>query len=293
MRYDLLSLEIFLIVAEEGNLTKAAERCHLAKSAVSKRISELEAVTGQLLLTRHAQGVRLTPAGQSVRHYAALLKDTLQQMQQEVSEHGSGAKGLVRLHAITSALAQHVTYDIESFVQSYPKVDFDVEEGTGSSVVRALLEDRADLGIIAEQTPHEELQTRPYRTDDLVVVVSGKHPLADRESISFEEVLSHEVITPHQSSSINLVLQEQAKRLNRPIRQRIRISSFECMCRMASINLGVCVLPLGVLQPFLQTLDLIAIPLTDKWARRNLLVIARSFEMLPQAARFFVDHLQP
>ncbi|RRW39899.1 LysR family transcriptional regulator [Pseudomonas luteola] len=293
MRYDLLSLEIFLVVAEEGNLSRAAERCHLAKSAVSKRISELEEVTGEVLLTRHAQGVRLTPAGQSVRHYAALLKDTLRQMQQEVSEHGSGAKGLVRLHAITSALAQHVTYDIESFVQSYPQVDFDVEEATGSGVVRALLEDRADLGVIAEQTPHAELQTRPYRTDDLVVVVSRKHSLASREDICFEEVLNHEVITPHQNSSINLVLQQQAKQLNRPIRQRIRISSFECMCRMASINLGVCILPHGVLQPFLQTLDLHAIPLTDYWAKRNLLVVARSFEGLPQAARYFVEHLKP
>lgn len=70
MRYDLITLDVFIVVAEERNLTRAAERLHLAVSAVSKRIAELEEQVGSPLLLRYARGVELTPAGQSLLHYA-------------------------------------------------------------------------------------------------------------------------------------------------------------------------------------------------------------------------------
>ena len=63
MRYDLTSLEIFVAVAETANLTRAAEQQHLAVSAISKRITELEELAGSALLQRHPRGVSLTPAG--------------------------------------------------------------------------------------------------------------------------------------------------------------------------------------------------------------------------------------
>ena len=66
MRHDLLSLEIFMAVAEQRNLTKASQLCHLATSAVRKRISELEEKVGSPLFIRYPRGMELTPAGQSL-----------------------------------------------------------------------------------------------------------------------------------------------------------------------------------------------------------------------------------
>ncbi|AHF66579.1 helix-turn-helix domain-containing protein [Pseudomonas cichorii] len=70
MRYDLTSLDVFITVAEERNLTRSARIRHLAVSAISKRITELEAQVGSPLLLRNARGVELTPAGQSMLFYA-------------------------------------------------------------------------------------------------------------------------------------------------------------------------------------------------------------------------------
>jgi Bacterial regulatory helix-turn-helix protein, lysR family len=66
LRFDLTSLQLFVAVAEELSLTKAAHREHLVLSAASKRIAELEDAVGSPLLYRHARGVTLTPAGQSL-----------------------------------------------------------------------------------------------------------------------------------------------------------------------------------------------------------------------------------
>ncbi|MBC8878034.1 MULTISPECIES: LysR family transcriptional regulator [Pseudomonas] len=291
MRHDLLSLEIFMAVAEQRNLTRAAERCHLATSAVSKRISELEAKVGASLFVRYPRGMELTPAGQSLRHYTVQLMETLGKMDSELEEYGSGTKGHIRLHAITSALAQHLTIDVGRFLNSYPEIKFDIEERVGAAIVRAVADGRADLGIIAEQTPAMGLESIAYRTDELVVAVSETHPLAQFTGVRFEQALGYEFIGPHQESSVHNLLTEHAGKLGTTVRQRIRVSSFECMCQMASANLGICILPRDVLRRYLKPLHLHAIALEESWAHRQLNIVSRSFEALAPTAKAFVGHL--
>lgn len=291
MRYDLLSLEIFMAVADQRNLTKAAQRCHLATSAVSKRISELEDKVGSPLFVRYPRGMELTPAGQSLRHYAVQLTDTIQKMDRELSEYSSGAKGHIRLHAITSALAQHLTLDIARFMERYPQIKLDIEERTGAAIVRAVADGRADLGIIAEQTAAQGLETKPYRTDELVFAVPESHPLANHDAIRFAQALEYELIGPHVESSVHVLLSEKAAELGLTIRQRVRVSSFECMCRMASTDLGICILPRDVLKPYLRPFRLQAVDLDEEWAKRQLLIVARKFDTLPPTAQAFAGHL--
>lgn len=291
MRHDLLSLEIFMAVAEQRNLTKAAKRCHLATSAVSKRISELEAKVGASLFVRYPRGMELTPAGQSLRHYAVQLLETLARMDSELGEYGSGTKGHIRLHAITSALAQQLTVDVGRFLISYPDIKFDIEERVGAAIVRAVADGRADVGIIAEQTPAMGLELIPYRTDELVVAVSEQHPLAASSGIRFQQALAYEFIGPHQESSVHNLLTEQADKVGASVRQRIRVTSFECMCQMASANLGICILPRDVLRRYVKPLRLHAIALQEPWAQRQLNIVLRSFDGLSPTAKAFVGHL--
>ena len=69
-RVDLTSLHLFVAVVETGSIDKAAEREFIAPSAVSKRLSDLEATLGTALLYRHARGVDLSPAGETFLHHA-------------------------------------------------------------------------------------------------------------------------------------------------------------------------------------------------------------------------------
>lgn len=291
MRYDLLSLEIFLAVAELGGVTRASQRCHLAASAVSKRITELEEKVGAPLFIRNARGMQLTPAGRSLRHYAQQLLDMLKRMELELGEYGAGIKGHIRLHAITSALAQQLTLDIAGFLETYPQVRFDVEERSGAEVVRAVSDGRADLGIVGEHTPALGLETALYRTDEMVIAVAEGHPLASRESIGFAEALTYEFIAPHPESSVHRLLTEQARLLGGEIKQRIRVSSFDSLCRMVSTNLGIGFIPRGVLRPYLRQFRLRALTLDERWADRSLFMVARSFDALDPTTRAFADHL--
>src|SRR5471032_1903672 len=286
--YDLTSLDVFITVAEERNLTRAARIKHLAVSAVSKRITELEAQAGSPLLVRNARGVDLTPAGQSLLFYARQLRETLHQL----GHYASGVKGHVRIHAITSALSQFLPDDIARFLALYPQIRFDIEERVGSAVVRAVADGRADLGIIAIQTPAQGLETVAYRNDELTVAVPAGHALAECSAVRFSEVLEHEFVGPHLESSMHTLLIAQAEQLGLSLKLRIRISSFDSMCRMVSAGLGVAILPRSVIKQYLRSHKLKAVTLDEPWAQRSLLLAFRKYEAASPTLRTLIDNLK-
>src|SRR5882762_831776 len=100
MHYDLVSLKLFVAVAECANVTRAAERGHLAVSTVSKRIRELENLAGTSLLQRYPRGVGLTPAGQSLLRHARQMLQMVDRMDAELAEFARGVKGHIRLHSV-------------------------------------------------------------------------------------------------------------------------------------------------------------------------------------------------
>lgn len=292
MRYDLTSLDLFITVAQERNLTRASRIKHVAVSAISKRITELEAQIGSRLLVRNARGVELTPAGQSMLFYARQMQQTMTQLDTELSGYASGVKGHIRIHAITSALSQFLPADLAGFSQLYPQIKFDIEERVGSAVIRAVADGRADVGIIASQTPAQGLETYPYRHDELTVLVPVLHDLANSKSVKFEEVLRHEMVGPHLESSMHTLLTSEAAKLDMALKLRIRISSFDCMCRMVSNGLGVAVLPRSVTTQYLRSHKLKTVTLDEPWAQRTLLVALKKYDATSATLKTFIDHLK-
>ncbi|MGQ4877525.1 LysR family transcriptional regulator [Billgrantia sp. LNSP4103-1] len=292
MRYDLTTLKIFLCVAEEKSLTRASGRAHLAVSAISKRIAELESRVGAPLFTRFSRGVELTPAGQSMLTYTRRVFETLHQMDEELNDYTGGIKGNIKLHATTSALAQFLPADIESFTAKYPGIKLDIEERVGAAIVREVSEGHADLGVFASHTPAPDLETFPYRSDELAVAASVSHPMADRESVHFSEFIQYDLIASHGESALYALITREAHKLDITPKIKIRVSSFDCMCQLVSSRLGVAILPRHVINIYARSIPVIGITLDEPWAERQLQIGIRDTRMLPPTAKAFVEHLR-
>ena len=294
-RIDLTSLQLFVAVCELGSIGKAAERECIAASAVSKRLSELEATLGTSLLYRHTRGVDLTPAGESLLHHARSVLFSLEKMQSELSEYADGVRGHVRVHASISAIVQFLPEDLGAFTREHSGIKIDLEEHLSTEVVRAVQEGAADLGICNTADGTGDLQTRPYRTDRLVLIVPRGHALGAKGAIKFESALDYDQVGLHSNSSIYLAMREAAARLGRTIRLRIHVTGLDAMCRMIHNGLGVGVMPQRAFElmhgPATETGELIALPLLDAWAERQIQLVARDFSTLPLTARLLVDHL--
>jgi DNA-binding transcriptional LysR family regulator len=292
MRHDLTSLELFVAVAECGNLTRAAERQHLAVSAVSKRVVELEALAGTPLLVRQARGVMLTPAGQSLLHHARQMLQLVRRMDEEMGAYAGGMKGHVRLHAVASALTQFLPAELESFLSRYPDVQVSLEERTGKAIARAVADGSADLGIVASPVALGGLTVLPYRTDRLMLGVPSGHALARRKAVRFAEALQYPFVGPHAESSLSMLMQQGAQACGGTLQQRVQVSSFDAMCRLAETRLGITLLPAGVLAPHVAAGRLRGVELKEAWAAREMSIVVRELGELSHITRGLIDHLQ-
>lgn len=291
LRVDFVTLRLFVAVADERSLTRAAEREHLALAAVSKRISDLESQLGVNLLYRQPKGVELSPAGHALLHHARNLLDGLQQMDADLSEFSQGVKGHVRIHANTSAVIEFLPEDLSDFARLHPEVKIDLEERVSSDTLRALREGLTDIGIFAGHMPADDLQVFSYREDRLVLVTPRDHPLANHSDIALRDAAGFDFIGLQQDASLHALLQQAAQQAGTPLRLRIQVRSFEAISRMIHTGLGVGVLPEQVVRNYLPALDVAIVPLTDPWARRELKLGVRNLESLSVTARQMLDHL--
>ncbi|EHA14254.1 LysR family transcriptional regulator [Halomonas sp. HAL1] len=290
-RFDFVTLKLFISVADEGRLTAAAEREHLALAAVSKRISDLEALVGTTLLYRRPRGVELTPAGQAFLHHARRIMDNIERLHAELSEYGEGVRGHVRIHSNTSAIIAFLPQDLSAFSRLYPEIKIDLQERVSSEIIAAVRDGLTDIGIFAGHVAAPDLQQLSYRHDRLVLMTPIDHPLAERESIAFNEALAFDFIGLQQDASLQSLLNEQANLAGKALRMRIQVRSFDAICRMIHHGMGVGVLPEQTIYRDLGDLQLKSIPLSDPWAQRELVIGMRRYASLHVTARHLVDHL--
>ena len=291
-RVDFVTLKLFCAIAQSGSITKGASECHLALSAASRRISELEETVGLTLLERTAKGVTLTQAGHAVMQHALRLFQGFEQFSNELGEYAKGAKGHVRLWANMSALTEFLPNSLASFLKIHPDIQVDVEEQISGDIVKALLDGIADIGVFAEGTPTAGLETSIIGQDELVVVCNKSHPIKSRKNISFEECLAYDFVGLNRGSSLLELTSRQAERLNKQMRLRIQVRSYDAMCQMIAVNLGVGILPIQACAPQIKAMDLKVIRLDDAWAKRNLLLASKESDRQSPASTLLIEHLR-
>ncbi|CAG2157894.1 HTH-type transcriptional activator CmpR [Cupriavidus yeoncheonensis] len=294
MKIDPVSLRLFLAVSELGTIAAAAEREHIAASAVSKRISDLEDALRTQLLERSNKGIVPTPAGIALQNLSRGIVNDIENIATMMQDYASGTRGLVRIYANVSSIAQFLPMDLHGFIEKYPDVQLQLEERISTAILRGVAENAADIGCFADlgAAPHGVV-TLPYREDDLVVVVSRGHRLARRKKLAAPEVLEHYLIGLQTGSYINMQLLRVAGQLGVPVKFRMQVNSYDAVCLMVESDMGIGILPVSLARRYAKTIGISVVGLDAPWAHRKLNLCIRSYEGLPVAARQLVDHLCP
>ena len=290
MRPDLASLALFIRVAESRSITKAAQACHIALAAASRRIAQLEDQFSVQLLYRTARGVELTPAGNALLQHARILMSQVDELRADITDYSKGAKGTVRVHANASALAQYLPDDLASFAAAHPAIKVSLGEERSGAIVQAVQSGAADIGIVMEGADAPGLELLDYRADTLCAVVPRKHP-ARAKSLAFEQLLDHDFVGLESNTVISQIMLEQASRAGKPLRLRVQVKSFDVVARMIQAGLGIGILPEAAALAFAESMGLRLVKLTDPWATRKMFVCTRSRASLAAPARLLVDHL--
>lgn len=292
MRFDLADLRLFLHIAECGSITAGAGRAHLALASASARVRGMEEALGVALLERGRRGVEPTPAGRALVHHATLVLHQIERMRGELGDYAKGLKGRVRLLSNTAAAAEFLPDPLARFLTAHPNVDVDLEERPSHVIVEAVAGGLADLGVVADTVALGDLETLPFRADQLVVVTSREHPLAARRTVTFREVMGEPFVGLNPGSALQEHLNQHAARAGRSLAFRVRVGGFDALCRLVERGVGIGIGPEAAARRHRRTMAIRVVRLTDPWAPRRLTLCARRFDDLPLHARRLVEELR-
>lgn len=290
---DLTSLRLFVAVCETRNIARAAAQASLVGSAVSKRLAQLEQQLGTPLLVRRRHGVEPTAAGETLLEHARGMLVSAQRVERDMAAFAAGVRGQVRVLASASAMAESLADEVAAFLQlpGHDGIRVDLEERVSLEVVRGIREGVASIGICWDAADLRGLQSRPYRSDQLAVVVYEGHPLAGRSEVAFAEALDWEHAGLPVNSAVEVKLMRAAAEQGRSLNFRVIVSNFESAMRVVRARLAITVMPREVAEPSAAIHRLRVIPLTDPWARRRFALCYREEGSLTPAARLLVEHL--
>ncbi|WP_054024166.1 LysR family transcriptional regulator [Bacillus sp. FJAT-28004] len=189
---ELRQLHYFVKVAKKEHVTQAAEELHVAQSAVSRQIHQLEEELGVKLFVQKGRNLQLTPVGQLFLKRAEVILADLERAVIEIHEFLDPEKGEIRLgfpHSLGISLIPQV---VAAFRKLHPNVKFKFKQGMYPSLIRDMVKGEIDLAFISPfPDEHEFVCGEVLLTEELYAILPPGHRLSDKESIELKE-LEHE-----------------------------------------------------------------------------------------------------
>jgi len=198
---ELRHLRYFVVVAEEENVTRAAERLHVSQPPLSRQIQDLEEELGVTLFTRTARTIRLTPAG---RHFLEQARQILSQTEaaiKSVRAVSGGVQGELSLGFAPSLTVELLPDALRKFQADFPRVKVSLHDLSSEEMLAGLQSGKLDLVLMAlpegkRLNGFSHLRLRDYT---LSVALPLHHRLASRKSVQLEE-LKEEVLLGYSRS---------------------------------------------------------------------------------------------
>lgn len=289
MRYDLNDFRVFANIAEEHNLTRGAARSYLSVPATSQRIKHLEEALGLKLLQRTSTGVEVTEAGKVYLQHGRKIFAQLELLTDDLQTFGSGVLGRLTVLANTTAITEILPKVLRLYLPEHPKVKVDLRERLSEEAARGVRDGSADLCIVSGNVSTEGLDSRIILSSRLVVIAPSGHPLAQKKSVTFADLLEEEFVSLLDGAVTQEFLKQQALNLHRELKTRVQVAGFESVFRMVEAGVAIAVVPEVLVRRLNEQGRVECCALEDAWALRDFQICARSFDGLPRYARQFME----
>ena len=194
---ELRTLRYFLAAAQEENITKAADILYVTQPTLSRQMMDLEKELGTTLMLRGKNGLTLTDDGIFFRQRAEEIVALADRLEQAFAEKNTNVSGVISIGATEAVGSRLFAKLIRQFSEKYPLVQFNLYNEMADYI-----KDRMDKGLIDVGLLLEPIDTSKYdfirlsQKETWGVLIRDDHPLAERESISPDEIAEYPLILP-------------------------------------------------------------------------------------------------
>jgi DNA-binding transcriptional LysR family regulator len=288
---DLTQLETFVAVAEERSFSRAAARLHRTQPAVSQTIRKLENDVGEVLLDRAARDGTLTAAGEVLLEYAQKLLNMRVEATVALGELRALHTGRLNL-AANEYTCLYLLPVLDRYRREYPQIKVSVRRSLASRIADQVQLHDVELGILSFTTPDPALQSIVVYHDELVFVVSPKHPLAGAKQVHIKDLGAENFIAHNVPSPLRQTVIQAFQKNKTPLNMGVELPSLEAIKRFVAMGNGVAFMPGLVARPEVEAGRLVPVKVQGMNIIRKLRLVYRRHATLSYAASAFLQTVE-
>ena len=241
MSLNLHHLRVFAAVAEQRGFSRAAAALRLSQPAVSKAVGQLERQVGVPLVERAGRASRLTAAGEQLAARARELFGVEAAAEEELRALRGLEVGNLRVGASTTIATYMLPPILARFHEAHPAIVLRVVSANTRAITRSLLERRLDIALVEGPVEHPRIETRRWRSDELVVIAPPGHRLVSHRRVSVHELASERFVVREEGSGTREVAERAlAKHGVNPV-VALQLGSTEAVKQAVAAGLGVAI----------------------------------------------------
>ncbi len=294
MDINLHQLRIFHAVAEHGSYSRAAAALYLSQPGVSLQVKALEKSIGLPLFEKVGRSLHLTEAGKELLGYSEKIFGLLEETRLVMEELSGGRRGTVKVAASTTAGIYVVPPVLGAFHRDFPGIKLTLDVLNRFTVQKRLLDNEVDMAVMGLIEDAHDLEVAQFVPNELVVIASPRHPMAQRTNIPVAELSDETFLLREAGSGTRIDTQRLFEGRDLKLNVGMELRSSGAIKQGVAADLGIAVIPQGAIEleidaKRLVVLDVVGFPVHRHW------YLARRAGSHPSAAaaalwNFMVDY---
>ena len=242
LNISLNSFFVFHEVVKFKSFSRAAEELFVSQPAVSKHIRQLEQKIGLGLIRRGRGKFDLTETGEILFKHTHKICSHLLEIENALSTLKKDHHGVLKIGTTESYSRCLMPKLLSGFQTSHPSIKITLEVGNSEEIEKSLLDYKNDLGLIGLVKASSRFESVPFLREELVIIVSPKHPLGKRKAVSLKEIKGYPFIIRAKGSTTRRILFQAFEELDIHPSLLIEAGSSEFIKQWVSEGEGVSVI---------------------------------------------------
>lgn len=290
MKYTLRHLEIFLAVAKEQSISRAAEQLSMSQSATSAALQEFESRYNLQLFDRSAKRLRLNSLGISLRSKAEKLMVHAQEFDKDLQQNEE--LGHLRVGASLTIANYLAAGFLATYMQRHPKADVELTADSTPEIINSVLNFEVDVGLIEAEMNHNDLSQLLWRDDKMVAICSPEHPFAHKSQLTDKDITQCRWIVREPGTAHRKTFDQAMQGLLVDLDIRLQLPQNEAIKNAVKAGLGVGCLSEVAVADEIEQGSLVVLPLKKRPMNRHFYIITHKQAQLSQSVRWWIELCQ-
>lgn len=288
---DIHDLKIFLTIAQEGSVSKASKLLYMTPQGTSKVLKNLETEMGCQLFIRDKSGMKLTESGERFREYALKDVDDYYQVKKDILHIEQRQKKVVDLLSAYGILRLLTPDCLVAFREKYSDIEFHYREYPDLPVEQLFAGNEGNVAFSIGDFDEHLYQVVPLETFPIKLLVNEKHPLAQRESVTIEDLQGEPMFIESSQFHIYHLITERCEEAGFEPYIIFQTSGFSLCHKMVKANKGISV-TVDFIYDDMREDGMKLIPFSDGRYEWKACMITRQDEEENEGVQCFRKHVQ-